>query len=588
VQVYRRAAQLLATCMAQVHLQDATVQSVLLASAPIMDAAQGAGNGGGGGAAAAAAPLIALAMPGGGGGGAGEGWARIGLHRRSASADVHGSGGSGGAAGPPVAWGVGQLLPWQEGTAAGQVLALQQLLWKGLLFADTVLPTLQLFTLLSHQISAQPPPSRGSPSPAAAPPLARGGDGGSGALSRPVTPSDSRRRRQGGHHSRANSLRSSGGEVGGRALATGTLGPPPPPPGTVPLPSAYGAAALAQSQPQPLPPLHEHSDSEDGQHGGISAGSLPGAGSEVHAALSRSAPELGGISGHTPRQQQSAPDIGQPDQRRPGGSGGAPSLSHGKSSSGLPPTWQPGGGASPRPGGRGGSSAALLRRPSVVRRAYQALFGHRHAQIAVSVLGLVPLACARLDVLAATAGGGSSPAGAAGAAPAGAAAGAAVAAAAAVAATTPQLEAALRDALRALAAACAGQGMLGLALQVEALAAARPGELSTCLPRVAAALAAAFTPGYDEWLLRAASGLLLLPGARTLHGPLLELLRHMFESPGLELGPSALAMLVGDGAGSGGVLAPVVALSQVQGEIRLVPAGCVDACRPHDEPRTNF
>ncbi|KIY91971.1 hypothetical protein MNEG_15992, partial [Monoraphidium neglectum] len=75
VHVFRGAVELASECLARLALQDATVQGVLLASAPIVDPdAENTPNGSGGGRGGEAAALAGLAgdAPGGGGGGAGS------------------------------------------------------------------------------------------------------------------------------------------------------------------------------------------------------------------------------------------------------------------------------------------------------------------------------------------------------------------------------------------------------------------------------------------------------------------------------------------------------------------------------------
>jgi hypothetical protein len=64
-------------------------------------------------------------------------------------------------------------------------------------------------------------------------------------------------------------------------------------------------------------------------------------------------------------------------------------------------------------------------------------------------------------------------------------------------------------------------------------------------------------PTFAEWLLRFWMGLLLLPGASALHPHVLLLLRCLFDTPGLQLGPAA--SLLSDPS----FLSPMVALSQV-------------------------
>ncbi|KAI8469209.1 MAG: cell morphogenesis central region-domain-containing protein [Monoraphidium minutum] len=536
--------------------RDATVQSVLLAAAPIPS------------------PEAAAAAGGGADGGGGL--------RRSSSCDVGAA--VDGPVGPPAPWGVGQLLPWREGTQAAQVLSVQQLLWKGLLFADSRGAAVRLMTQLAAQLShlhaggsrgGSPSLSwsggalaaRGAATPPRPPTPGGGRAGGGGAAAAAPQARGSR-----GHHSRASSTRSSGtGLPGGGAAADGggsrvpssTPGSSAAPGGPPSLasPSAYGLQPGQAS----LPPLHEQPDGAGGggppSSGGAGSGDV-GAGTpvahELHGVLSRSAPELGNLgarpagdgggAGGAPAGGPAPPPGAQAAAAAgPGGGGGggggageldrdanfrtAPLPRRARAALPPPAAW-PGGGAGGAPAPRqGGGSPAPPRRQPGVRRVYQALFGHRHAQIAVTAAALVPLALSQLRA---------PPPGGAGAAVAAAAAGE------------------LRDALLTLAAACGAQGLRELGSRLEALAAARRRDVAPLLPRLASALARAFCPAYAPWLLRAAGGALLLPGAAALHAPVLDLLRCVFAAPGLELGSDALALVVGDG----GLLGPVVALSQ--------------------------
>jgi hypothetical protein len=72
-------------------------------------------------------------------------------------------------------------------------------------------------------------------------------------------------------------------------------------------------------------------------------------------------------------------------------------------------------------------------------------------------------------------------------------------------------------------------------------------------------LSRALLPTYSEWLLRFWMGVLLLPGAAALHPHVLLLLRCLFDTPGLQLGPGGAALLV-DAA----FISPIVNLSQVR------------------------
>lgn len=80
-------------------------------------------------------------------------------------------------------------------------------------------------------------------------------------------------------------------------------------------------------------------------------------------------------------------------------------------------------------------------------------------------------------------------------------------------------------------------------------------------------LSRALLPTFADWLLRFWMGVLLLPGAAALHTPVLLLLRCLFDTPGLQLGPAAALLL--DSA----FLSPVVTLAQV-GAIALAAVAC--------------
>lgn len=593
VQLYARAVELLSVCMSRVSLQDATVQSVLLASAPIDR----------GDANTDSSALLSLAMltprdpPGVGG-------LAAGAHHRSVSGDAAlGVGGAGeGAVGPPVPWGVGQLLPWQDGGAGGapeRMLALQQLLWKGLLFPDARLPTVRLISQLAAHLSSVHVPSRGSSPALSAGGSPRGGGhtlraAAAGTPPRPATPGG---RLRGVAHSRTSSLRSSGGPGGGGlgdsregaiggggggygGMAAGSSRGASSTPGSA---AGYGLSqapsprGYSLQQQQQLPPLHEAPDACSSGDRGTPTGE------PLRGALSRSAPELGGLVAGPPQQsagqQQHGSAVGKQVQAAGAGSGGvgmgpgrqqrralnerqqrevnfrtAPLPSRGKGRLGLPPAW-PGGsgsaGVAAAAAQRGGGGGSAPRRVPGVRRVYQALIGDRHAQLAVTAFSLIPLACAQLQAAPPPP-------------PTAAAAAAAVAAYSSLGAQAPDAAGELREALLTLAAACSSQGLQDLGAKLESLADARARDLPPLLPRLASQIARAFFPAYAEWALRAAGGALLLPGAGALHAQLLELVRCIFLSPGLELGPGVLGMLVGDS----GLLSPVVALSQVGGGLR--------------------
>lgn len=71
-------------------------------------------------------------------------------------------------------------------------------------------------------------------------------------------------------------------------------------------------------------------------------------------------------------------------------------------------------------------------------------------------------------------------------------------------------------------------------------------------------LSRALLPIYADWLLRFWMGVLLLPGAAALHPHVLLLMRCLFDTPGLQLGP-AVALLL-----DSSFISPIVNLSQVR------------------------
>jgi hypothetical protein len=81
-------------------------------------------------------------------------------------------------------------------------------------------------------------------------------------------------------------------------------------------------------------------------------------------------------------------------------------------------------------------------------------------------------------------------------------------------------------------------------------------------------LSRALLPTYSEWLLRFWMGVLLLPGAGALHLHVLLLLRCLFDTPGLRLGPGGAALLL-DAA----FISPIVNLSQVSCKCCCISSG---------------
>lgn len=70
-------------------------------------------------------------------------------------------------------------------------------------------------------------------------------------------------------------------------------------------------------------------------------------------------------------------------------------------------------------------------------------------------------------------------------------------------------------------------------------------------------LSRALLPTYADWLLRFWMGVLLVPGAAALHPHVLLLLKCLFDTPGLQLGPAVGLLL------DSSFISPIVNLSQV-------------------------
>jgi hypothetical protein len=77
-------------------------------------------------------------------------------------------------------------------------------------------------------------------------------------------------------------------------------------------------------------------------------------------------------------------------------------------------------------------------------------------------------------------------------------------------------------------------------------------------------LSCALLPTFADWLLRFWVGLLLLPGAGQMHPHVLLLLKCLFGTPGLQLGPASALLL------DSSFLSPLVALAQVRRNDRML------------------
>lgn len=557
--------------------------------------------------------------------------------------------------GQPMPWPFAQLLPWPERGANGpahHMIAVQQMLFKGLLFPQTQLQTVHLFTLLAQGLCQLPP---GAPRPIQAPAAAGGldaasrsstsrdrdqqaGSGGSSSLHTSLEgsfhghrASGSRlpasaaaaagtagsRAAGGGCSSSTSSSRSTSrtttGTPSGQRVSRESLGGPGPASsgagsdvvmrssaggalGPGELSARARAARFWQQQEQASPSsprqLEQAAAGEDG------------------AAVSRSAPELRGLRRRRSSGSGTAAAEAQPPPQQQQQPGSVLQTSCSMFSSLMR-------------AGNGSSGAAVghsSRRLPGTRAAFQCILGQRHAQLLVSIACIVPFFCSQLGQLE----------------------------------PDSELLQGLQECMHALAAACCTHGFapLGSRLQLFADAlninsgtgiagsgfivllgsssnssggggdreqqrslrespAARhvqfsgavggcqpgspqgkrlsglpagrgdsgssvlcgsgpqqqwqaglPGHVSSALLQLmqplCLQLSRALLPTFAESLLRFWMGLLLLPGAAHLHPHVLLLLRCLFDSPGLQLGPAASLLL--DSA----FLSPVVALAQVR------------------------
>ena len=203
VNIYKQGLLLLTACMQQLPMHDNTIQNILLAAAPSADPGKlqqmlnhchaasilnsssrdsnfAAGKAQHsmrapspnlGAAAASASGRSRYATAPAGRSNAGAAGSKGGGPAGAAQQDVAASfvGGVDWQGGRPMRWPFAQLLPWPERGPDGpahQMLAVQQVLFKGLLFPQTQLETVHLFTLLAQGLCQLPP---GAPQPVQAP-----------------------------------------------------------------------------------------------------------------------------------------------------------------------------------------------------------------------------------------------------------------------------------------------------------------------------------------------------------------------------------------------------------------------------------
>lgn len=454
--IYQQALLLLCTCLQQLPMHDSTTQNVLLASAPATNAAElqqllarthfGPSWLDASKTASKAAAATAAAGMSDAGQQTNASWGSIARskygHSRvrspiamqavgsSAAASLSSSmhsfvGGGDPTSGRPMPWAVGQLLPWPERGADGpahQMIAVQQVLFKGLLFQDTQLPAVQLLTLLARGL-CQLPPSAGRP-PMQAPAAAgfdRDGDGiwgrdqGLLGMLRPGTPSSFGSSRTGsrattGTPSRSSSRESPAASAGEAATQNPRIRNAP----------RFGAASLqqeqllaqvpaGQQQPQQQQVQQQQQQQQvctaDKQHDLVSvsrsAPELHGFGTTAAAAAAlhghtMSSSGLGAIGGHLLEGSQNAAIAQQQQQQRsiaPGRKLQHPG-SDAAATAGLSSSW-----------GvwsvllNGTAAAGTAKKAPGSRAVSQSLLGHRHSQLLVSIAAVVPFLCSQLGQL---------------------------------------------------------------------------------------------------------------------------------------------------------------------------------------------
>eukprot|EP00775_Hariotina_reticulata_P013221 gene13221-13351_t len=254
----------------------------------------------------------------------------------------------------PAAWPVGKLLPWPERGADGpahQMIAMQQMLFKGLLFADTQLHTVRLTAQLAQGL-LQLPASAGAD----------------------MLPSL------------------------GMLLVTG--------------PGGRKVVQLDDGQPGPGPGLRQQPDWQHGAkalHGTAGASrvfadkaagdaSLTTSWPSAAAAVSRSAPDLTRLTGRGNKHRHSTSAAGSNPSAVPGGEQ-EPWTGHRGLTSAQPRGW-----------GELGAGKGIIN-PAVAaktvgacslpggRNVYQSLLGQCHAQLLVSIASIVPFFCSQLGQL---------------------------------------------------------------------------------------------------------------------------------------------------------------------------------------------
>lgn len=315
-------------------------------------------------------------------------------------------------------WAVGQLLPWPERGPDGpahHMIALQQVLFKGLLFQDTQLPTVQLLSLLAKGL-CQLPPSAATPVQG---PLnnSRRPEPVWGSRDQSVHDDDSSVQHRGSRHRASMSV----DNVLGSRATSGTISRSnsrDTPAGVSDLLAGTGVSVRTRSSGRfvgtSLQQEHllEQPESQQQQQQHTAAG-IAGSSSAIHsrgvslggsavsgepasdpAPVSRSAPELRNLAGPPDAADTQAPSDSSSSKQTTADTSGAKKGPAGPAAA-LNSSW--------------GAWHSLVRGSTVgansnkntpgSRAAFQSLLGHRHAQLLVSIASIVPFFCSQLGQL---------------------------------------------------------------------------------------------------------------------------------------------------------------------------------------------
>lgn len=293
----------------------------------------------------------------------------------------------------PMHWPIAQMLPWPDRSPDGpaaNMIALQQALFKGLLFQDTQLPTVQLLTQLVKGL-CQLPASAAAPVQG---PVQSSGDVTSSLARDQLGHDDAvaavRSSRQGprgaGLGSRSNSRDMTAG-VGSLLVGTGA--------GSNRSGRFVGASLQQEQLLGHRVGQQQVADATSGQHSrGVSMGGRSTDSPVTNSAIiSRSAPELRGLiasSGLAAADTQPSADSNRHLQAAAGRHSSKKAAAAGLSSSWG--AWQ-----SLLQGSTVGASSQ--RHLPGSKAAFQSLLGHRHAQLLVTLACIVPFFCTQLGRL---------------------------------------------------------------------------------------------------------------------------------------------------------------------------------------------